>query len=320
MASGSNNDPPPLPPPNYKPQSTQEFLKKTQPLRGIIGDAADLPSESEARKVFSKEETERRRKEQEAAGLAPPTRTRRPSIPGPISRQPLVRPDRDDADTSAGKAPFNPKRSSGTSQLLNTAPPSTGEIVNTMPGGTFHTAGGEKPRELSVREAMSDFKPSDLLKVHQIPCVREALLQGMAAGTAVGAGRWIIGRAVWSCLNWAAGTFIGVSVVGHSYCQYQRGRERHGMKAAVKIMDEKQEEKRKAFAERKEAIMKKREESAQKKEEEEQKNNRRLGSILKWWENKEKEEGDERLRSAWRWWEGSGEEGGQKGEDRKREG
>lgn len=322
MASGSNNEPPPLPPPDYTPQSTEEFAKQRgPPLRGIIGDEAGMPSESEARKVFSKEEVARRRKEHEDAGLSPKT-PRRPYIPGPVSRQPLVRPEKDEtkggAEGVSDKA-FNPMRSSGTSQILNTAAaPTSGEVVNTMPGGTFHTAGGKVEGETSLfREATKDIKARDVLQIHQLPCVREALLQGMTAGLLVGAGRWILGRALMSCANWAVGTFVPVSVGGYQYCQYQRQRERNGMRAAVKIMDEKTEEKRKRMEERKEAAAKKREEEKRLKEEEEKRNRGRLGSMLMWWDREEaaqKEESKNRLKSMWKWWDGSEREEGRRRE------
>lgn len=322
MASGSNNDPPPLPPPDYTPQSTEEFAKKRgPPLRGIIGDEHDMPSESEARKVFSKEEIARRRKEHEDAGLSPKT-PRRPYIPGPISRQPLVRPERDetkrDSEDGASKE-FNPRRSSGTSQILNTAAaPTTDEIVNTMPGGTFHTPGGKMEGESSMfREATKDIKARDMLQIHQLPCVREALLQGMTVGFLVGGGRWIMGRAVWSCLNWTVATFVPVTVVGFRYCQYQRQREKSGMKAAVKIMEDKTEEKRKRIEERKEAMANRKEERRAR-EEEEKRNRGRLGSMLRWWDReqtRQQEESSSRLRSMWKWWDGS-----EKDEGRRREG
>lgn len=314
MASGTNYDPPPLPPPDYTKQTAEEFAKKRgPPIRGIIGDEADLPSAAEARKAFSKEEIERRRKEHEDAGLSPKT-PRRPYIPGPISRQPLVRPDRDEtkgADDAASNPEFNPRRSSGASQIFNTAAaPTTGEIVNTMPGGTYHTPGGKMEAETSTLQ----YKASDLLRVHQYPCGREALLQGMAAGTLVGAGRWILGRAPWNSMSWAVGTFALVSTAGWTYCQNQRQKERLGMKAAVRIMEEKDAEKRRRVEERSEAVARKRAKEDARREEEERRNRGRLGSMFRWWESSEKEGGEKRLRSAFSWWDGSNREEGRRRE------
>lgn len=65
-----------------------------------------------------------------------------------------------------------------------TAPP-PGQAANMMPGGTQHTAGGEK-MELTGNSLAQTFKPDDILKVHQQPNAREAFLAGIGSGFGVG--------------------------------------------------------------------------------------------------------------------------------------
>jgi cytochrome c oxidase assembly protein subunit 20 len=313
MASGSSNLPNPLPPPDYNVPSTEEFAKKRgPPLRGLIVDEAYPPSREEAEKVFSKAEVERRKREQEDAGLKP--QQRRPYIPGPISRQPLVRPQKELSEGD-NERPTDPYRSSGTSQIFNTAP-STGEIANTMPGGTAHTAGGEKLVDVSVREALKDAKPSDILRIHQQPCVREALLQGMTIGGLLGGGIWIVGRPTWKALNTAVWTSIVVSIGGYQYCQMQRTREKQGMKLAVQIVEEKREEKRMKMEERREAVaVKKMEEDERKRREEDERRKKgRLNALWGWWETEQKEHTNSRIRSIWKWWDSSEREEGRRRE------
>lgn len=282
-------------------------------MRGLIVDEAYPPSREEAEKVFSKAEVERRKHEQEDAGLRP--QQRRPYIPGPVSRQPLMRPERDSND----ERPTDPYRSSGTSQIFNTAP-TTDEIANTMPGGTAHTAGGEKLVEVSVREALKDSRPSDILKIHQQPCVREALLQGMSLGGLLGGGMWIVGRPTWKALNVAVWTSLAVSIGGYQYCQIQRAREKQGMKLAVQIVEEKREEQRRKMEERREAVTKSKkeeEEERRTREEEERMAKGRLNALWGWWENAQeerKEQENSRLRSMWKWWDGSEREEGRRRE------
>lgn len=64
------------------------------------------------------------------------------------------------------------------------------ESANLMPGGTQHTAGGKEP-EINIANAIKTGRP--FAEVHKAPCVRDSLLQGIGAGTAVGATRAIFG-------------------------------------------------------------------------------------------------------------------------------
>ena len=68
------------------------------------------------------------------------------------------------------------------------------ENSNMLPGGTQNTAGG-KMREATFFDAFKTIKLSDLTGLHQRPCVRDALLTGIAAGFGIGSVRGILGGA-----------------------------------------------------------------------------------------------------------------------------
>jgi cytochrome c oxidase assembly protein subunit 20 len=253
MASGMNTDePPPLPAPDYRPQTTEEFAKqKAPPLRGLIVDPKYPPTVSEAQAIWTAKDAESRKN-------APP----RPS------------------EEELGK---DIRRSSGTSQILNTAAaPTINEAINTMPGGAFHTAGGKAAQdsEPTLLNAVKTITPSSYKEFHKQPCVREAMLQGMAAGFLVAGITFISGRPTAKAANYAVYAFIPTSVVGHQYCQYQRRREREGMRMAIQIVEEKKEEKAKLAAERREKWRKVRDEKRALEEAEER---ARVEAQKRWW-------------------------------------
>jgi hypothetical protein len=125
-----------------------------------------------------------------------------------------------------------------------------------MPGGTAHTAGGEKldGEGPSYIDAVRSLGPEYYLNFHKRPCVRDSQLQGIAAGFAGGALAGIIGSAsqnpnpssrpwrgdgdlhslivsaepVLVASNWAVATWCGVSVLSYQVCQYYRSKEKAG--------------------------------------------------------------------------------------------
>lgn len=228
MASGMPaDDAPPLPPPDYTPQSTAEFAASQQPpLRGLIIDPKYPPTASEATKAF------------------------------PQSRQP--RPDFE------SERPANLRRSSGASQIFNTAPKGNG-VVNTIPGGDTLQPGkgkyndinlpGEEKQEVvpeaTVGNALKSVSLSDYANFAQIPCVRTSLMQGMGVGFVLGGVVFATGRTAWKASNSAVWSFLAVSMGSYQYCGVQRRRERDGMKAAVRIIEEKKEAKKARHEERK---------------------------------------------------------------------
>jgi hypothetical protein len=78
------------------------------------------------------------------------------------------------------------------------------EPINTMPGGTYNSAGG-KPTEPGFVEALISFNPFNREgrpAFYQTPCARDSLMVGIGAGGAVGGTRFIIkGKRLPSCLR-----------------------------------------------------------------------------------------------------------------------
>ena len=93
-------------------------------------------------------------------------------------------------------------RSDGTRETVdvNALPPKPRAPANVMPGGTAHTAGGEKSSDggPSYIDAVRSLGPEYYLNFHKRPCVRDSQLQGLAAGFAGGSLAAIIG----STSNW----------------------------------------------------------------------------------------------------------------------
>ena len=163
--------------------------------------------------------------------------------------------------------------------------------ANTMPGGTAHTAGGEKTTDggPTYFEVVRTLGPDYYLNFHKRPCVRDAQLQGIAAGFAGGSVAAIVGswcalakihttftnskaEPVYLASNWAVATWCGVSVVSYQVCQYYRSKEKAGIKQA----QERMEKKRASMEAKKEARRRQREEydrqeQARRQEEERQK-------------------------------------------------
>jgi cytochrome c oxidase assembly protein subunit 20 len=67
------------------------------------------------------------------------------------------------------------------------------EPINTMPGGTYNSAGG-KPKEVTWRDALkfSEFNKEGRPAFYQTSCARDSLLVGIASGGAVGGLRFIV--------------------------------------------------------------------------------------------------------------------------------
>lgn len=78
---------------------------------------------------------------------------------------------------------------------VNAQPPALRAPANIMPGGTAHTAGGQKTDDggPSYVDAVRSLGPEYYLNFHKRPCVRDSQLQGIAAGFAGGSLAAIIG-------------------------------------------------------------------------------------------------------------------------------
>ncbi|QDS71532.1 hypothetical protein FKW77_005247 [Venturia effusa] len=274
MASGMNTDEaPPLPPPDYRPQTTEEFAKQKQPpMRGLIVDPKYPPTASEAQAIWNAKDAEARRTSSMKApppNFSPPESSQFSSgIPRPSQTQELGQ---------------DVRRTSGTSQILNTAAaPRIEEEINTMPGGTFHTAGGRslEKEEATVLNALRMVKPEEFTSLHKIPCVREALLQAFFAGFLVSGITIVTGRPVGKAVSNFGWAFLPTSVVGHQFCQYQRKREKEGMRQAIKIVEQKKEERARMMAEKREKWLALKEE---KRLAEEREAAQRRESENRWW-------------------------------------
>ncbi|KAI8939431.1 hypothetical protein NX059_003211 [Plenodomus lindquistii] len=141
---------------------------------------------------------------------------------------------------------------------VNAQPAAPRAPANIMPGGTAHTAGGEKTADggPSYIDAVRSLGPEYYLNFHKRPCVRDSQLQGIAAGFAGGSLAAIVGKPVYLASNWAVATWCGVSVVSYQVCQYYRSKEKAGIKQAQELM----EKKRATIEAKREARRKQREE------------------------------------------------------------
>ncbi|KAF2851100.1 hypothetical protein T440DRAFT_467841 [Plenodomus tracheiphilus IPT5] len=157
---------------------------------------------------------------------------------------------------------------------VNAQPAAPRAPANIMPGGTAHTAGGEKTSDggPTYFDAVRTLGPEYYLNFHKRPCVRDSQLQGIAAGFAGGSLVAIVGKPIYLASNWAVATWCGVSVVSYQVCQYYRSKEKAGIRQAQELM----EKKRASMEAKKEARRKQREEydrqeQARRQEEERQK-------------------------------------------------
>ncbi|OSS52430.1 hypothetical protein B5807_03068 [Epicoccum nigrum] len=140
----------------------------------------------------------------------------------------------------ASPPPPTPPSGVQTTQI-ETLPPKPRTPANSMPGGTAHTAGGEKVDSdgPSYIDAVRSLGPEYYMNFHKRPCVRDSQLQGLAAGFAGGSLAAIIGKPVLIASNWAVATWCGVSVVSYQVCQYYRSKEKAGIKQAQELMEKK---------------------------------------------------------------------------------
>ncbi|KAF1920493.1 hypothetical protein BDU57DRAFT_508837 [Ampelomyces quisqualis] len=148
-----------------------------------------------------------------------------------------------------------------TRQTEDKAAPPPRAPANVMPGGTAHTAGGEKMDDSGPTyfEVVRQLGPEYYLNFHKRPCVRDSQLQGIAAGFAGGSLAAILGKPVWQSSNWAVATWCCVSVTSYQVCQYYRSKEKAGMRQARELM----EKKRATIEARKEARRRAREQHEQ---------------------------------------------------------
>ena len=66
--------------------------------------------------------------------------------------------------------------------------------ANMMPGGTAHTAGGEKLEgSVTLGSALDSIKLEEFTTIHKKPCVRDSFLTGIGSGAGIGGLRFLFG-------------------------------------------------------------------------------------------------------------------------------
>lgn len=88
------------------------------------------------------------------------------------------------APASAASSASNVRHAGKTYENFASAPPQ--DNPNIMPGGTQHTAGGEKIGDVGISDGLKTIQPKDFLEIHKYPCVREALLTSIGTGFGTG--------------------------------------------------------------------------------------------------------------------------------------
>jgi len=117
------------------------------------------------------------------------------------------------------------------------------EPANTMPGGTYNSAGG-KPAEVSWRDAFNFSYQGKGPAWYQTPCSRDSLLVGIASGGAIGGSRFVLKglSSVATSANYAVAGFALAAGGMYYWCDQKRREEARGMALAVagmKLLHEK---------------------------------------------------------------------------------
>ena len=122
--------------------------------------------------------------------IQPPNYFPNPKNPKPTPPHPITNMAADTRDP-----PYPPSPSPSTPYRFPSSLPSTSapESANLLPGGSTNTAGHHRPHEATLLEAAKTVKLSELKDVHKRPCVRDALMVGIAGGFGVGGIRAILG-------------------------------------------------------------------------------------------------------------------------------
>ncbi|KAF1973595.1 hypothetical protein BU23DRAFT_133400 [Bimuria novae-zelandiae CBS 107.79] len=112
--------------------------------------------------------------------------------------------------------------------------------ANIIPGGTAHTAGGERVDDgVSYVDVVRNLPADYYLHFYQRPCVRDSQLTAISSGFAgymVGA---ILRRPVITSSNYAVAAWCVTGCVHYQVCQYYRRKEKDGMKQAQELMEKK---------------------------------------------------------------------------------
>ncbi|CAI6338905.1 unnamed protein product [Periconia digitata] len=129
-----------------------------------------------------------------------------------------------------------PSEAPNASEILRASRPP----ANIMPGGTAHTAGGQRVEDgPTYFDVVRRLGPEYYLNFHKRPCVRDGLMTGIASGFVAGSVAAVLRRPVYLCTNWAVGICVMAACGHYQTCQYYRGREKDGMKQAQVLIEKK---------------------------------------------------------------------------------
>jgi cytochrome c oxidase assembly protein subunit 20 len=209
-------EPPPIPPPDYTKISSEEWARqKKPPLKGIIAEPEWRPSVAEAEKVL---------------GLDKSSPSSQSQSPSDSSEQP---------QSSQSSSLY---RKSGTSDILGrVAEAPDHKVYNSMPGGTRHSAGGEKLNaEPTIGDAIAMFSPVDAGKsLFQSHCFRTACMTSIASGFVIAGALWSVGKRARVVSNGAVVTFLATNVGSYTWCNRQREIERKTYRLVKEAWEEK---------------------------------------------------------------------------------
>lgn len=212
------------------------------PLKGIIVDPEYPPTAEEAAhalrkhdRVFSAPASQQPEPQDFTKGRRGGTATAPDRSRGAKSQESLGEQAKDDV--------VDPYRKSGTSDILGRSA-TTDEVINEMPGGTRHTAGGEQMKDVGVTDIIKNLSFEDFKNVHKIPCFRESWLYGIGAGFLVAGALWTVGKRGPTISNGLFGSTLGVSAVQFTWCNSSRQREKRQVKMVKEVWEGKKEEKR----------------------------------------------------------------------------
>ncbi|KAI9889151.1 MAG: hypothetical protein M1814_005742 [Vezdaea aestivalis] len=104
--------------------------------------------------------------------------------------------------------------------------------ANAYAGGTENTAGGKTKQLPSFTQALTSLKLEQIAELPKQVCVREGLMIGMVGGF-VGYGvRLVAGGSIWAAAkaaNWAAGSFVVISLGAYENCRRRRLQAKRNM-------------------------------------------------------------------------------------------
>ncbi|KAF2634225.1 hypothetical protein P280DRAFT_414257 [Massarina eburnea CBS 473.64] len=131
-------------------------------------------------------------------------------------------------------SPYIPPSAPSTTDVLR-APRAP---ANTMPGGTAHTAGGQRPDAEGLRyiDVVRNLPADYYLNFHKRPCVRDSQMTAIPGGFFVGCISAILRKPIWLASNYAVATWCVLGCAHYQVCQYYRSREKDGMRQAQELM------------------------------------------------------------------------------------